>query len=113
FRFQLNEEHVTPARPWNRPPDGGGGGGGGRNLVTVSLGDSGELDGYVVASTTCAPNGTPTVETVEVRQLTDRGLTHVQQISVKNLLTGGQSAVMRTWARVPMTGEDHLRLLAA
>lgn len=78
LRFELDEEQVTPARPWNRPQDGGGGGGGGVNQVTVSLGESEQLDGYAVATTTSAPNGRPTVETVEVRQLTDGGLTHIQ-----------------------------------
>lgn len=48
------------------------------NQVTVSLGESEQLDGYVVATTTSAPNGRPTVETVEVRQLTDEGRTHIQ-----------------------------------
>ncbi|CAM9463362.1 unnamed protein product [Ectocarpus sp. 12 AP-2014] len=105
-RFELDEEQVTPTRPWNRPQDGGGGGGGGVNQVTVSLGESEQLDGYVVATTTSAPNGRPSVETVEVRQLTDGGLTHIQQIDVRNLLTGGQCTVMRVWVRVPMTHED-------
>ncbi|CAM9282206.1 unnamed protein product, partial [Ectocarpus fasciculatus] len=106
-RFELDEEQVTPARPWNRQQDGGGG----VNQVTVSLGESEQLDGYVVATTTTAPNGRPTVETVEVRQLTDEGRTHIQQINMRNLLTGGQCTVMRIWVRVPMTHEDQAGVL--
>lgn len=74
FSFKLDEEKVAPARPWNLSPEGAGG----VNQVKVCLGDDGQLDGYVVATTTCGPGGRESIETVEVRQLVDGGQAHIQ-----------------------------------
>ncbi|CAN0365376.1 unnamed protein product, partial [Ectocarpus sp. 12 AP-2014] len=102
--FKLDEEKVTPARPWNLSPEGAGG----FNQVKVCLGDDGQLDGYVVATTTCGPGGRESIETVEVRQVVDEGQAHIQQINMQNLINGGQCVVMRYWVRVAMTEEDHV-----
>ncbi|CAM9092148.1 unnamed protein product [Scytosiphon promiscuus] len=103
--FQLGRERLTPRRTIS------GNVGRGANQATASLAAGGQLDGYVVATTTIGPGGSPSQETVEVRQLIDGGLAHTQQINVQNLATGGQCVVTRTWVRVPMTQEDRIRLL--
>ncbi|CAN0003463.1 unnamed protein product, partial [Hapterophycus canaliculatus] len=104
--FELGQERLTPRRTISGSVGRGG------NLAMASLADEGRLDGYVVATATTGPSGRPSQETVEVRQLIDRGLSHTQQINVRNVATGEECVVMRTWVRVPMTQEDQLRLLA-
>lgn len=72
FRFELGQERLTPRRASSGNTNRGG------NLAIASLADGGQLDGFVVATTTVGPTGTPSQDTLEVRQLIDGGLAHSQ-----------------------------------
>ncbi|CAM9682754.1 unnamed protein product [Pylaiella littoralis] len=100
-RFLLDQEQVSRTRS-----------GEGLKQAMASLGNDNSLDGYVVVTTTNMPVGRQNLETVEARQLIDGGRAHIQKINVRKVETGEHVVVMRTWVRVPMTQDDHMRLHA-
>eukprot|EP00752_Nemacystus_decipiens_P011423 g10144.t1 len=100
-RFKLDREQISRC-----------GFDGGVRRTSASLGVGGRLDGYVIATTTSAPPpSNRESETIEARQLLDGGHGHIQQINVRNLLTGVECKVVRNWVRVPLTPADQMRLL--
>eukprot|EP00752_Nemacystus_decipiens_P016457 g14712.t1 len=96
--FKLNEEKISQTVA------------GVAKRSTASLLHDGLLTGYVVATSTTSPDGVDLLQQVESRWLEDGGHAHVQELSVRNNVTGAQCVTVRTWTRVPMTSSDLERL---
>ncbi|CAM9645795.1 unnamed protein product [Ectocarpus fasciculatus] len=56
------------------------------------------------------PEGQQNTEVLERRYVTDGGLCHTQEIQARNLTTGEECGIVRTWRRVMMTHEHRATL---
>lgn len=95
--FEIDEEQVIETNN------------GDIKMTKASLGESEQLDEFVLVSQTMSAQG-PSLIHVEARQLDLGGHYHTQELNVRNLSTMGHCIVKRTWMRVPMTQEDATRL---
>ncbi|CAM9568820.1 unnamed protein product [Chrysoparadoxa australica] len=80
----------------------------GTRRTTVALRDT-SLGGVVVTST--MPTAQGQLHLMDVRAITDKGHTCMQELHATNLSTGAKCSIRRTWSRIATTDADRQRLM--